>query len=74
MGCCHWHGPCCAWGYGYPPPDYGPPPAAGPRWRRRRGRWVPDDEDLEAHLADLEAEIASVRRDLEARRSQASGT
>jgi hypothetical protein len=72
MGCCHWHGPSCHWGYGYPPPDYGPP-AYGPR-RRRRGRRVPDDEDLEDYLAELEAEIAAVRRDLEARRSQLSDT
>jgi hypothetical protein len=68
MGCCHWHGP---WrhGYGYPPPD-DEPPRYGPR-RRRRGRWVPDEEDLEDYLAELEGEIAAVRRDLEARRSKA---
>jgi hypothetical protein len=72
MGCCHWHGPWCHRGYGYPPPDYGPP-AYGPR-RRRRRRWVPDDEDLEDYLAELEAEIAAVRRDLSARRSQPSDT
>jgi hypothetical protein len=72
MGCCHWHGPWCHGGYGYPPPDYGPR-AHGPR-RRRRGRWVLDEEDLEEYLADLESEIAAVRRDLEARRSQPSDT
>ncbi|HEX6423985.1 MAG TPA: hypothetical protein VFZ79_10935 [Acidimicrobiales bacterium] len=70
MGCCHWHGPWCHGGCGYPLPDYGPP-AYAPR-RRRRGRWIPDEEDLEAYLADLEDEIAAVRRHLDARRSQAS--
>jgi hypothetical protein len=38
------------------------------------GRRVPDDEDLEDYLGELEAEIAAVRRDLEARRSQLSDT
>lgn len=73
MGCCHWHGPWCHGGHGYPPPDYYGPPAYGPR-RRRRGRWASDDEDLEAYLADLEDEIAAVRRDLEGRRPQPSDT
>jgi hypothetical protein len=38
------------------------------------GGWVPDEEDLEAYFAELDAEIAAVRRDLEARRSQPSDT
>jgi len=60
----HGHGPWCHWGHAYAPPDYEPP-----TYRRRgRGRWVPDEEDLEGRLAELEAELVAVRRDLEAAR------
>lgn len=74
MGCCYGHGPWCHWdyGYGYPPPDYEGPPEYGRR-RRRRGRWVPEEDDLEAYLGELEAEIAAVRRDLQAAREARSG-
>lgn len=75
MSCCHGHGhghgTWCHGGYGYPPPDY-EERAYGPR-RGRRGRWVPDEDDLASYLADLEAEIAAVRRDLEASRRSSSG-
>jgi hypothetical protein len=71
MGCCHGHGPWCHWGYGYPPPDYEGPPEYGRR--RRRGRWVPDEEDLEEYLGELEAEIAAVRREMQTAREARSG-
>lgn len=69
-GRCHCHGPWCHGGYGYPPPGYGVPPT-GSRLRAppaTPGAPGPDEEDHEEYLAELEAEIATVRRDLGARR------
>ena len=67
----HGDGHChhCGHAYGPPPPwpDYGP--GYGPPRRRRR---APDEEDLAAHLEDLEQEIGRVREELESmRRSRA---
>jgi hypothetical protein len=74
---CGHHGPWCRWGhhygggygpgYGYGPGAYGPPPWAGqaPRGWRRRDRVA----DLESYLEDLEAEVQTVREELEAART-----
>lgn len=70
MGCCYGHGPWCHWGYGYPPPDY----ESLPQYRRRRrGRWV-EEEDLEEYLGELEAEIAAIRREMRARATRSDQT
>lgn len=55
-----------------PDAEYEGPPEFGRR-RRRRGRWVPDEEDLEEYLGELEAEIAAVRREMEAAREARTG-
>jgi hypothetical protein len=70
MGCCYWHGhgPWCYRG-GYVDewderPEY--------RRRRARGRRL-DEEELAAHLEDLEDEISQLRQLLEEVRGTGRG-
>lgn len=65
MSCWHGYGARpCTWPYAYDPPLYGRPTMG----YREPHQWDPDEKDLEEYLSELEAEVAEVRKDIEALR------
>jgi hypothetical protein len=72
MSCWCGHGPWHRYGYPYPPPGYYPPEYYEPAQRPRPRRRAADTQELAEYLAQLEQQLAAIRREVEQLRGSES--